>query len=289
VRRSRRRSKIADKPRQLVPLSIAAPLAAASLAYINARLSVESDVRTLQSFGKSFQRARLRESKDRVNLFYTLESWATSPKYADQECLIYEGQQWTYKEVYETVLSYGTYLWQTHGVKPREIVAMVSMDSLVFIFLWFGLWSIGAVSAFINYNLTESPLVHSIKTSTARLIFINEEVRISFSSEVIDQISTSNESKKTELVYFSSQVEEQVLQTPWLRPEDSLRTGTKLADPSVLISTSGTTGFPKAAIVSWDKPNFGAVYAEFFLNLQPSDRFCTVWSPRALLRRRTDS
>lgn len=54
------------------------------------------------------------------------------------------------------------------------------VNSETFVWLWFGLWSIGAKPAFVNTNLTGKPLAHTVKTSTARLVVVDEEARDKF-------------------------------------------------------------------------------------------------------------
>lgn len=70
-------------------------------------------------------------------------------------------------------------------MQKDEIVAMDFVNSDVFIWVWFGLWSIGAKPAFINYNLAGNPLLHTIRTSTARLILVDQDAKDNFSEEVM--------------------------------------------------------------------------------------------------------
>lgn len=68
-------------------------------------------------------------------------------------------------------------------MEKNDIVAMDFVNSATFIWVWFGLWSVGAKPAFINYNLTGKPLVHTIKTSTARLVLVDQEGWDNFGEE----------------------------------------------------------------------------------------------------------
>jgi acyl-CoA synthetase (AMP-forming)/AMP-acid ligase II len=88
--------------------------------------------------------------------------------------------------VYETSLKYGTWL-KSRDVKKDEIVAMDFVNSEVFVFVWFGLWNIGAKPAFINYNLTGKPLFHTIRTSTARLVLVDQDAKDNFSEEIMKE------------------------------------------------------------------------------------------------------
>jgi len=84
------------------------------------------------------------------------------------------------------VLRYGNWL-KSKGVEKDEIVAMDFVNSEVFMWVWFGLWSIGAKPAFINYNLSGKPLVHTIKTSTARLVLVDQESKDKFNQDALKE------------------------------------------------------------------------------------------------------
>lgn len=70
-------------------------------------------------------------------------------------------------------------------MQKEEVVAMDFVNSEVFIWVWFGLWSIGAKPAFINYNLTGAPLFHTVRTSTARLVLVDQSSQENFEESVM--------------------------------------------------------------------------------------------------------
>ncbi|KAI9818721.1 MAG: hypothetical protein M1832_004198 [Thelocarpon impressellum] len=245
-----------------VPLALAVPAAAASLAYLSARTSLAYDLRLLDGVATTSLRAAWREHRDRMNFFYVLEGYALSRSHASQTFVIYEGRRWTYRETYDTALRYGHWLRTRRGVKPREIVAMDFLNSPSLVFVWLGLWSIGAQPAFINYNLTGRPLVHCIKTSTARLVLVDEEVREAV-APVLDELTAPDlrdDGAPAEIVFFTPEVEADIAATESVRAPDAVRMGVRPQDMAILIFTSGTTGLPKAAIVSWAKVNFGSSF-----------------------------
>ena len=155
------------------------------------------------------------------------------------------------------------------------------INSPLFIFLWFGLWSIGAVPAFINYNLTGEPLLHSVKTSTARILFVGEDLREQFSPEVADTL-TSPEARggkgPIQVVHFNQALEQHIMAIDGIREPDESRTAVRL-DLALLIFTSGTTGLPKAGFVSWQKVQMLSNFVPGWLGLKRSDRFYTVRVP----------
>lgn len=262
-----------------IPLHIALPAAVTSLAYLNAKFSISYDWSLVSSLVKLLLRLRWGEYRDRLNLFYVLENNAQSPKTANHPFIVYNGRTWTFRETYEMALRYGAYLKKTYGVKPREIVAMDFMNSSTFIFIWLGLWSIGAVPAFINYNLTGKPLTHSVKASTARLLLVEDELRTGFSPEQLEEFESStfrDGEGNVDVVFFTAETEFQILQTQPVRQDDSLRGGVTARDMATLIYTSGTTGLPKPAIVSWQKLWAGSLFVGSWLGVRKTDRFFTV-------------
>ena len=144
------------------------------------------------------------------------------------------------------------------------------MNSEKFIFMWLGLWAIGAKPAFINYNLTGKALAHCIRVSTSRLMFIDMEVVEKLTQEVRDDLpGVQFEPFKPELVA-------EVISTDAIREPDSVRSEDKPQNMAILIYTSGTTGLPKGAIVSWAKIIVASGVVPSWMRMTQKDVFYTV-------------
>ena len=196
---------------------------------------------------------------------------------ANDAFLMYQGKTWTNKEAYDIVLSYGTWLKTEYGIAPREVVAMDFMNSPVFIFLWLGIWSLGATPAFINYNLIGNPLLHSVKVSTARILFVDNNVKPRFTKDIIDTLESSNERDglgSVQVVFFDTTLEDQIKATKAVREPDSSRSVAPL-DMALLIFTSGTTGLPKPATVTWRKVRILTGFMPPWFGLKKTDRLYT--------------
>lgn len=204
-----------------------------------------------------------------MNLFYHLEEYAQDQKTADKTFLIYEDRQWTYEQTYEMVLKYGTFLKSTYGIKPMEIVAMNYMNSEKFIFLWLGLWSIGACPAFINYNLTDKALAHCIRISTASRCILDPEVESKVTQAVRDEVSGVH------FIIFTPDLQAQAMSIQAVREPNSVRSGVEPSTLAMLIYTSGTTGLPKPAIVSWSKVIVSAAHVSDWSRMKPDDIYYT--------------
>lgn len=184
--------------------------------------------------------------------------------------LSFQGRQWTYKEVYQTALKYGTWLKTKYHIIPKEIVAIDFMNSEHFIFIWVGLWSIGAKPAFINYNLTDKALAHCIRVSTARVVFVDPQVQHNVTQDVRDELPN------VQFEFFTPELEVESMATEGVREPDSTRSDDKSTNMAILIYTSGTTGLPKGAIVSWQKVLGTAKLIPTWSSLNQNDIFYTV-------------
>lgn len=261
-----------------LPLAIAAPATLAGAAWLNAKTHLADDLNRLSKLVRSTVDVAIREKRNRVNIFYVLEKHATTKCTANRTFLVYEGKDWTYAEVYELVLKYGTWLKKNYDIAPKEVVAVDFINSPHFIFIWFALWSLGALPAFLNYNLTGQPLLHCIRISTARIVFVDEEVSAQFTPVMLDAVASPkfrDGKGPVQVVIFDEAVEQQILAVDGKREPDASREGVRAYDMSSLIYTSGTTGLPKAAIITWNKALAGPTFVSIWLGMKPSDRFYT--------------
>lgn len=236
------------------------------------------DARLIKGLATLHLNNAIRQRRGQCNQFYDLEKHATTKATADKEFLIYQGRTWTFKQAYDTTLKYAAWLHHEFDIKPKEIVAVDFMNSPEMIFVWLGLWSLGAVPAFINYNLTGKPLAHCVKVSTARLLLVDGEVRSRVTPELVEEFSSPqyrDGKGPVQIVFYDDQLESQILQMDGFRADDSAREDVVVTDMAALIYTSGTTGLPKPAIVSWAKTATGLFVAKW-MGLKKDDRFYTV-------------
>lgn len=265
-----------------MPLSIALPAAATALAYLNAKHSLFYDVDLLKSMFKMLRKKITAEKSDRLNLFYVLENHALSPNTADKDFIVYNGRTWSFRETYDMALRFANWFKNVHNVGRKDIVAIDCMNSSTFLFMLLGLWSIGAVPALINYNLTGKPLTHSLKVSTAKLVIVDEEIRNNFTPELMETLASPHfrDGKgPIEAVFLTPHLESQVLEMEPMREEDQARAGLLPRDMALLIYTSGTTGLPKPAIVSLQKSWSSTCFVGNWLKMTATDRFFTVSTP----------
>ena len=256
-----------------VPIAVSASAAAAGLAYLNARSTAWYDFRLLRALAGSALPMFINERRGRLNVFYVLESRAQSTTTANRPFLLFGDRSYTYADVYDRALRCGTWLRETMGVKEKEIVAIDSMNSDNYLFLWFGLWAIGATPAFINYNLLGDALVHCVKRASSRLLFVDPAAAESITTDVRDKLPGVS------IQMMDQTFEADIVATEPVRYPDEVRHANSSADIAILIYTSGTTGLPKAAVVSWGKVVVASGFVPVWAKLKPTDVYYTVsWS-----------
>ncbi|THW93209.1 acetyl-CoA synthetase-like protein, partial [Aureobasidium pullulans] len=271
-----------------LPLTLAAPAAVASLAYLRAKTSFPNDYAILKATVLGALYVRNCVKNDRVNLFYELEKHALDPKTRDHSFLAIpphipkdvatpadlkglQATEWSYKQVYETVLKFAAWLKQEHGVKKGDMVAIDYTNKTQFVCLWFALFSLGAKAAFINTNLRGKALLHCVKACKAKLLIVDPAIEDALTDEVRQELADS-----VQAVVLDDVTEDRIVATAGLRVPDEERGGDKISDTAVLIFTSGTTGLPKPAVVPWKKFLLSGRTVSNWLGVKSTDRYYTA-------------
>lgn len=162
------------------------------------------------------------------------------------------------------------------GFKKGESVALLMETKIEYPFFWVGLSKIGVPTALINFNLRKDPLIHSIKAADCKAIIVSAELKDAV-AEIRDHPDIKNlpvyqyNTKKDKADFLPGAIN--------LRAElDSVSLQTQFTDIAfhpkdklVYIFTSGTTGLPKAAVITHVRYMFLAVGVYCMHALRPND------------------
>lgn len=72
--------------------------------------------------------------------------------------------------------------FQGAGYRKGDVVALLMGNSAAYVAMWLGLAKLGVITALINTNLKQDPLIHTIRSGKAKSIIYTPE----FSSTLVD-------------------------------------------------------------------------------------------------------
>ena len=146
------------------------------------------------------------------------------------------------------------------GVQRGDVVALCMENRPAFLEAWFALAKLGAVVAFLNTNVSGRPLRHALSATGASRVIVGEECLGLFESlhaEAADALPPlwlwpdpqrpATAEARALCALDVAALAHVASDTP---PPAAWRTGLTAGDPAVYIFTSGTTGLPKAAVIS---------------------------------------
>lgn len=166
------------------------------------------------------------------------------------------------------------------GITRGDCVALFMQNRVDFVVSIIALGKIGAIAGLINTNLTRKPLVHCINLIESKKCIFGEELTDSL-AEVRDEVNL--EEGKDYLCVpddgampppnWSVTLDSTDEEASASEENPSEATDIRLGETAFYIFTSGTTGLPKAAVVSAKRvlPAAG-MSADYLLRLTRSDR-----------------
>lgn len=229
------------------------------------------DIRLLRLYATAMRKVRHLEATGATAVSVVEANARTM---ADQTCFKFEDRTWTYREVNE----YSNRLarkFQALGVGRGDVVALIESNRIEYICTWVGLAKLGAVTALVNRNLRDAPLVHTITVAKAKLVVFGAEYE-AVVSEVRDSLpgvvqylrfSDGLQAGCSPAQDWFSDLLADLDAQSGDNPEVARPPGPQ--DPVMYIYTSGTTGLPKAAIITHFRILFWALGVMLQTRMRP--------------------
>lgn len=107
-------------------------------------------------------------------------------------------------------------------------------NSPEFMFIWFGLLSIGAAPALINYNLASGALLHCVKISRTKILIYDQ------APDCVSRVEASEKELRElgiEPIVLSDALKQRIAQNPATRPSTDCFQDTSKAKPLALMYT----------------------------------------------------
>ena len=179
---------------------------------------------------------------------------ANAKTYGHRSAIRFEGQEVTWAEFNALANQYAHYMTD-QGVVRGDTVSVIMENRIEFLALLVGLNKIGVTAGLINTNLTGKPLTHCITVTQSKKCIFGSEISAALNEVKADLELTEGED------YFEVPGLGQEPTTNWAKnlsdgadeASDANPEGTALTtlgEIALYIFTSGTTGLPKAAVLS---------------------------------------
>lgn len=202
---------------------------------------------------------------------------ATVREHGARDALIYGDKHDSYAELNRQV-NRAAHALHAQGVRCGDVVAICLENRPGFFHVWLGLAKLGAIAAFLNTNVRGRPLEHALVATGAQWVVVGEECLGLFDGletplplwlwPDVEQPATPVQRALCELDL--GQEASNALDT---NPPAVWRDGLVAGDPAIYIFTSGTTGLPKAAVISHARWLIAGDVMQISTGLKPSDCF----------------
>lgn len=197
--------------------------------------------------------------------------------YADRPAVLFEGTTVTWRELNARANRYAHY-FQSIGINSGDAVSLVMENRIDFLANIIALHKLGAVVALINTNLRGQPLVHCINVAESRLCVFGEEI-----APAIEEVKAELPLEEGRDYVFVPDLGKSAApnwardlhtQSAPLSTDNPSTTGTvTLGNNAFYVYTSGTTGLPKAAVMTQRRLlATGGVSHKIGLRLTSTDR-----------------
>ncbi|XP_015428831.1 PREDICTED: long-chain fatty acid transport protein 4-like, partial [Dufourea novaeangliae] len=199
-------------------------------------------------------------------------------RHPNKVCFIYEDEEWTFQQVEDYSNKIAT-LFKTHGYRKGDVVGLFLENRAEFVAIWLGLSKLGIIVPLINNNLRKASLLHSISVSKCQALIYGTD----YTDAVLDIVGSLD--SKTTLYRLgnlshskTSKLNDKdltallsdVSPTPPVLQEKGCHN-----DKLLYIFTSGTTGLPKAAVITNARYMFIATGIFMMARFKSTDRFYT--------------
>ena len=178
----------------------------------------------------------------------------TAHQYPDRPAITFEGETITWRQFNQKVNQAANAL-REQGVSEGVCVSLLMENRIEFLVNLSGIFRLGAIAALINNNLRGPQLIHCLTTTDAKILIYGSELE-SVVAEVIDEcqleqgkrfLRVANGNDLTApnwAIDFSGAASDAPETEPPALPS------IKRKQAAVYLFTSGTTGLPRAAVMS---------------------------------------
>ncbi len=176
--------------------------------------------------------------------------WEMTAAHADKDYVVYEDEHYTYGEVHAQVRALAHTLYETHGVRRGDRVAVAMRNYPEWVVSYWAIVSIGAAIVGMNAWWTPTEMEFGLTDSRPKVLIADDE-RLERALAVLDAVRAGG---PLHVIAVRSDRSLPDDASRWADAADPARAPTTLPaveidpdDDACIFYTSGTTGFPKGA------------------------------------------
>jgi fatty-acyl-CoA synthase len=156
------------------------------------------------------------------------------------------GASYTYTALNERTNRLANFMRDKLGVQKGDRVSILAKNSIVYLDLFYGLPKIGAIFAPFNWRLTAAELIYMVKDLEPKVLICEPEFQ-PILKEILEEVHIQHVVSLRGLEMDGAWVYEEEVEAassaePWQPKMDG-------ETPYAILYTSGTTGYPKGAII----------------------------------------
>ncbi|WP_281164729.1 o-succinylbenzoate--CoA ligase [Liquorilactobacillus sicerae] len=172
----------------------------------------------------------------------------------DKLALIYQGQHLNFKELLNKVRQVASGLVALK-IRKADRIAVLASNTANSYFVILALQQIGALPVLLNYRLSLSEISQQVRLSKVKLLLIDDDLQLNWSSAELLRIKTFKLSQLFRLAVSKVTLEKEFA----------------LNEVASIMYTSGTTGQPRGVVQTFGNHFFSAVGSAFNLGLDPAE------------------
>ena len=212
-----------------------------------------------------------------VNIAFWVKRW--SELHPDKAAVIFKNRPLTYHHLHNRCQQTAAWL-QTIGIEKGDRVAVMLYNCPEFIDLYLACARLGAIFVPINFRLSPPEVDYLLQHSDPKLFVFDQSF-----VDLVDQLDFRGRTpwmslacigggcRNSKMMDYTDQIRRYEGQQPQL--SETFRI-TDPEEPQVIMYTSGTTGQPKGAVLSYRKTFFNCLNADIFFKLHFDDRMLVV-------------
>ena len=157
----------------------------------------------------------------------------TVTKYRSHTAIWTRQRTYTYAEVHDDAAQLAQWLL-SQGIQPGELVSLYMTNTPEIMIAWLACLCIGCAPAFVNYNLEDRGLLHSLDVADSKLLLVDEDAAC---QERIGRSRQAITDSGTKIVTFDDALRREIGQREVVVPGEEYRLGVKPEFPLCLSYT----------------------------------------------------